>query len=179
MKFRFSRIVLLSAVLTICFACKKNTGKNSSIIAVNKCLGVVCLHGGICDTGICQCPTGWSGSHCDTIAITSTWSGSEISTHSNPPGNLKNITCIISISTSDTNVAFLYNYDNLGDTMRGTLSTDKTSITFSQQKIPYGGDSLTIINGTINLAGNDTAEFGFNETYGGLIWLNSGQYVKK
>ena len=62
--------------------------------------------------------------------------------------------------------------------MRGTLSADKTLITFSLQKIPYGGDSLTIIDGTINLACSDTAEFGFNETYGGLIWLNSGRYTK-
>ncbi len=34
------------------------------------CKGLVCLHNGLCYGGNCTCPTGYSGSRCETIATT-------------------------------------------------------------------------------------------------------------
>lgn len=56
------RIVALTALFTITIfslmtytACKKDS-----------CADVTCQHGGTCKDGNCSCPTGYSGSHCET-----------------------------------------------------------------------------------------------------------------
>ena len=41
-------------------SCKKENGDNSA----NKCSNVTCKNGGVCNAGICTCPTGYYGDSC-------------------------------------------------------------------------------------------------------------------
>ncbi len=34
----------------------------------DKCKGIVCANNGVCDAGACQCPSGYQGSNCETVA---------------------------------------------------------------------------------------------------------------
>jgi len=39
------------------------------------CSGVACLNGGACNAGTCICPTGYTGSHCETTIVTNPCAG--------------------------------------------------------------------------------------------------------
>lgn len=36
----------------------------------DKCKSVVCAHGGVCNDGMCTCPSGYEGSNCETVSRT-------------------------------------------------------------------------------------------------------------
>lgn len=67
-----SKIAVLTAMTTIALfsliaiqSCKKEDSNT------DLCNGVSCLNGGNCINGICNCPTGYTGVHCENKAVTS------------------------------------------------------------------------------------------------------------
>lgn len=55
--FGFS-LIILAAVSLFYTACNKKS--------TDPCSGINCLHGGACNSGVCVCPTGYSGTYCET-----------------------------------------------------------------------------------------------------------------
>jgi hypothetical protein len=57
------KTILLSALATLMiFASVMYTSCNR-----DKCKTINCAHGGVCNSGICICPSGYSGTNCETI----------------------------------------------------------------------------------------------------------------
>jgi hypothetical protein len=61
--------VILAAILTAClisavifYSCTKSS--------TNPCANIACLNGGACSNGVCICPTGWTGTYCQTAVVT-------------------------------------------------------------------------------------------------------------
>jgi hypothetical protein len=55
-------LVLFSAIL-LCIISSCNSDSS------NSCDTVVCQNGGTCDDGSCECPTGFSGTNCETVEM--------------------------------------------------------------------------------------------------------------
>jgi len=67
--------IIMTAVITaiifsaVILGCSKDNGSSSSSggsTYVDPCSGVTCLNGGSCSGGVCNCPTGYTGTRCET-----------------------------------------------------------------------------------------------------------------
>ena len=71
-----SKSILLTAVITailfgaIVFnSCSKSNNNNAT--PTNLCANIACQNGGTCASGVCSCPTGYTGTLCQTLSTTS------------------------------------------------------------------------------------------------------------
>lgn len=60
-------IVLLAFSLVLFASCKKKDIQYNDTTLIRPCENVVCLNGGVCDDGLCQCPLGYEGVKCETL----------------------------------------------------------------------------------------------------------------
>ncbi len=72
MKFNFRNILLYTVG-----ACAIAASSFTLSCNIDKCKTIVCANKGVCNNGICTCPTGWEGPNCETEArkkFTGNWS---------------------------------------------------------------------------------------------------------
>ncbi len=53
-----------TVTLTASNSIDSDQAQNTASIVTDPCAGINCLHGGVCVTGYCDCPTGWTGYNC-------------------------------------------------------------------------------------------------------------------
>jgi len=69
-QFKVTLAAIFTAIVTTVFIAACTKTKNSTPAPTpapsNPCAGVTCFNGGSCSGGICVCPTGWTGTYCQT-----------------------------------------------------------------------------------------------------------------
>ncbi len=149
-------ISVLSAVSVVFYgSCNKDTGNGISYSS--KCKNITCANKGVCNDGVCTCPSGYEGTNCEIISrnkFTGMWSIEEtgtISGHRQYP---------VVISTDDSittlKIGNFYNYFKAN--LRAIILKD--TITIPNQalegKVVFGkgyvySDSLAGANTRISL----------------------------
>jgi hypothetical protein len=118
----FLSIFLLVAVVLVSSSCE-----------VDKCKNTVCLNGGACKEGNCICPTGYTGTTCETKVCTNTCqNGGTVVTSTcscNCPAGYSGASC----ETPNGNVTFWNNDASVGTI---TVYTNNTSGTISSNTSP-------------------------------------------
>jgi hypothetical protein len=118
------------------------------------CNTLVCLNGGSCSSGLCQCPTGYEGSNCSTRTI-SRYLGTYIGS----------TTCNMSTAVPDTVVVWpskdsmsvvVLQYSNITDTLMGTVATTETNGTIT---FPSDSSNNYLKNITASLDGTKLTLF--------------------
>jgi hypothetical protein len=96
-----STLVTLSAFISVTyFSCNRD-----------KCKTIVCAHGGVCNVGVCICPSGYEGANCETVSRTKflgNWTVFEKG--SATPARQYALTIQPSTLTSDVVISNFYNY---------------------------------------------------------------------
>ena len=170
---KLSGSIILCTLLTIFIfaianlSCQK--GNNS----------VSCQHGGSLSNGNCVCPTGWIGTHCESLAFVGTWSGTDSCTS---PLNTYNLTIKLDTSTNTSTIT-INNPGGMGtnNTIVGTLNSDATVITYNNQYTVSNVATVTYhdtLSGTITLTDNSH----FTHTYSNqsaTVYSCHGNYVKQ
>lgn len=144
------RIIALSVFISICAfgvvfyaaSCKKDG-----------CKGVTCLNGGTCSGGLCNCPTGYTGVTCQTLAFIGTWQGSDTCS----PAGIKSVITIS--AAADTGSVLISAPGSFQSSVQvvGTVSNAGTTITYSNQPIT----SKISVSGTMTLGSNTS----FTQSY--------------
>lgn len=61
-------IVFIVAAFIAIIGCTKTSNKTNA--PVDKCKTITCQNGGGCSGGVCSCPTGYTGTYCETKIVT-------------------------------------------------------------------------------------------------------------
>jgi len=64
----FFPIVLCVVVVMGFLGCTSASSSDSNSASPNQCASIKCQNGGVCDNGSCVCPTGYTGTLCQTEA---------------------------------------------------------------------------------------------------------------
>jgi len=165
-----ARIVSITIIVvlftTIYCSCKKDGGNS-------KCQNVVCKNGGKCDTGVCICPSGYSGINCETgFVITS----NDINTQ----GNVNSTNSCLSASIRHDTI-FISTYQCSGGIKPPfTLSIcfDTNTHTMNAGYSYYGGISKAYFTqvGSVTIK-SDTVNFIKTAYYTMDVYYSPGGYI--
>ena len=73
-KMKKTKSILLSAIITIAVTFAviiSSCTKSEDNTTYDPCASVTCLNGGTCSGGICHCPSGYTGTRCETPPVVS------------------------------------------------------------------------------------------------------------
>ncbi len=167
------RLLALSALITV--------GSVGTVVYTSctkdECKNVTCLNGGTCSGGTCTCPTGYTGSSCQTRAFVGSWTGSDVCSPSLTTGT---IVITLANSTADTTAVVITNAGGYAGTFNGTLSTDAKTITYSNRIVnnTIGGvtysDTLT---GSMTLTSNNAFTHSYIDKQG-VSYTCTGTYSR-
>jgi hypothetical protein len=161
--FGTSSIVLLSFLLFLISACKKDKLKYNDSTLIRPCDNVICLNGGTCKNGLCFCPAGFEGNDCET-KWNEKFIGKYIADDACFSDSLGFYEVVIN---GDVNNASKIIFNNLGTfcsdkKITATINPEKTSFYFPMQNTcgdlylsGYGNKNGDFIH--INLVARDSA----------------------
>ena len=126
---------------------------------VDKCDAVICLNDGTCDEGVCACPTGYSGTLCESHCSTDI-SGTYTPTPAGSSDGCAAQSYVIT-RTSDTRAEVAYNNSiHPGLVFTGTINADCTLITLDATgAFPDSNNFVGISEGSVTITGNDIAVY--------------------
>ena len=162
------RLVALSAFLTIGAA----SAVFYSSCSKDACKDVVCNNGGTCSGGSCTCPTGYTGTNCDTKTFIGTWSGTDVC---NPGNSSYNITLTMA-SSSDSTKVLISNLGGFGasTSATGTLSNNATVVTYTNQVL-----GAVTLSGVLTLTSKTSFTNTYTATDSTSIVTCNGTYTKQ
>jgi hypothetical protein len=145
--------VFLCFGLVLISSCKKKAVKYNDTTNVRPCENVICLNGGSCSDGYCQCPTGYEGLKCEKK-----WSDKFLGTYITSdecytgPNGFYDVT-IVADQSQTTKIIFY----NLGTTcssspIEAVINPERTSFIFPMQNAC--GNNYISGYGNINTNGN-------------------------
>lgn len=103
--------LMLTSLFTM-YSCTKK--------ATDPCAGVNCMHGGVCNKGVCTCPTGYTGIYCENKTSTSLAYKNNTSTP---------ITITVNGTTQTINIGSSVTFTgDAGNAANGTASTSGTTV---------------------------------------------------
>ena len=155
------RIIALSVLVTICTFCAV---LYSSSCKKDGCKGVTCLNMGTCSGGQCTCPTGYTGTTCQSFAFVGTWKGMD---------SCFTGTNVITITgSSDSTTLLISSPGNFGTAtpVAGVLNSDRTVLTITNQ--PLGSKMFVSAKYTL------TSNTAFSETVSITDTAAVGGYTK-
>lgn len=166
------RLIALSALITV--------GSVGTVVYTSctkdECKNVNCFNGGTCSGGTCTCPTGYTGSTCQTKAFIGTWQGTDACS----PSGTYNVNIVLSASSSDTTRVLINNPGGFGtnNTINGTLSADSKTITYSNQ-IVNASTAPDTLSGTMTLSDNTHFAHNYTAREAAAVFTCSGNYTKQ
>jgi hypothetical protein len=144
-----TKTILLTAVIMVCLfsavlftACTQSSNNNATPTP-DPCASVTCYNGGTCSNGACVCPSGWTGTYCQTAVAKVPLTG------------------LIEFVNNSKNPYAVYISGILQTTLSGNTHISYTANigTYSCQVIQQSGYLVTPTNET----------FTANVTYGGTV----------
>lgn len=137
----------------------------------DQCKNVVCSHGGTCSGGTCTCPTGYTGTNCETLAIIGSWKGTDACSAGGP----YNVT-LTTASSSDSTKILITNPGGFGASVQisGTLSSDGKTVTYTDQVA-----GAVKLSGTITLSSNTTFVDNYSAIDATTTVTCTGNYTKQ
>ena len=171
MSMKSFRLIALSALITV--------GSVGTIAYTSctkdECKNVNCFNGGTCSGGTCTCPTGYTGSSCQTKAIYGNWTGSDVCS---PTGSY-NVNIRLDESSTDSTKVLINNPGGFGtnNTISGTLSSDARIVTYSNQ-IVNASSSPDTLTGSITLTGANAFTHAYTAKEGATFSC-SGNYTRQ
>lgn len=137
----------------------------------DECKDVVCSNGGTCTEGICDCPSGYEGTNCETSwasAFIGTYNVAETYVIAGGGGTFtENFSSVITAG-SDAKKITLSNFSLSGQNITADLETT-TSLKINAQTITVSGNQFTAI-GTGSIAGS-TVTLNYTLAQGGVVVL--------
>ena len=159
--------------VTVCAVLIVFTGVLAVSCSKDACKTVVCLNKGNCSGGACSCPTGWTGTSCQTSVFIGNWNGRDVCDSS----GIFTMSVGIDASTQTTGKYIITNPHGYAGQVSGTLSTDGKTITIATQPI-----GPVYFSGHLYLNTNTALGFSYTTTDTGTVAKSencSGNYQKQ
>ena len=139
--------------------------------AKDACSTVNCLNLGTCSGGSCTCPTGWTGTFCETSAFAGNWSGTDACDST----QRYNFSIAIDANSTDTTKFIIRNPHGYATWVSGKRS-GATSINIASQSC-----DAYLLSGTLTLSDNNNLAFTYTLTDTGgahAVTQCSGKYSR-
>ena len=136
----------------------------------DECKDVTCSNGGTCTEGICECPSGYSGTNCETSwasAFVGTYNVAETYILAGGGTGTENFSSVITAG-SDAKKITLSNFTLSGQNINADLETTN-SLKINAQTVTITGIQYTA-NGTGSIAGS-TITLNYTLAQGGVVVL--------
>jgi hypothetical protein len=136
----------------------------------DECKDITCENGGTCTEGICECPSGYEGTNCETSwasAFEGSYNVTETYTIAGGGNGTENFSSVIT-SGSDPKKITISNFSLSGQNINADLET-ATSLKINNQTVTVSGTQF-VANGTGSLAGS-TVTLNYTLATGGVVAL--------
>jgi len=134
----------------------------------DECKDVTCSNGGSCTEGICECPSGYEGTNCET-SWSSAFAGNYnvAESYSGDATGTDNFSSVISTGTDPKKIT-ISNFSNSGQNITADLET-AASIKINSQTVTVSGVQF-VANGTGSITGS-TVTLNYSLATGGVVSL--------
>jgi hypothetical protein len=136
----------------------------------DECKDVTCSNGGTCTEGICDCPSGYEGTNCETSwssAFAGNYNVAESYTITGQAPATANFSSVISTGTDPKKIT-VSNFSDSGQNITADLET-ATSLKINSQIVTVSGTQF-VANGTGSIAGS-TVTLNYTLAVGGVVTL--------